>query len=90
MARFIELLLYDSKFVYPTILHNKIEQRMEESEVNMTFNKRLSSSSFSSHPHFQLKSNDKPQVVSTNFERAARINNKNEIACRVSVETVTK
>lgn len=81
MVRFIELLLYDSKFLYPTILLYKIEQRMEESEVNMTFTKRLSSSSFSSHPHFQLKSNVKPQIISMNFERAARINNKNETAC---------
>lgn len=79
MVRFIELLLYDSKFVYPTILLNKIEQRMEESEVK--YNERLSSSSFSSHPHFQLKSNVKPQLISMNFERAARINNKNETAC---------
>lgn len=67
MVRFIELLLYDSKFVYPTILLNKIEQRMEESEVNMTFNKRLSSSLFSSHPHLQLKSNVKPQLISMNL-----------------------
>lgn len=61
---------------------------MEESEVK--YNKRLSSSSFSSHPHFQLKSNVKPQLISMNFERAARITNKNETACWVSVKTVTK